>query len=214
MLSALPLPVASFDAQGRWTGLNEAAEHWLNLSARSVAGHAADDPALLSRLRVSPELAPLLAATAASEEPALHPRIVFEISDRAGGWGRRKAALNLAPLPGGGTVMVIRPDGHGPSPRHGVRSAIGMAEMLAHEIKNPVAGIRGAAQLLAEGLNAEDRELTDLIVAESRRIVALLDQVERFGDTTAPQRRAVNIHDILDRARRSIDLGGVGQGGV
>ena len=214
VLSALPLPVASFDAQGRWTGLNEAAEHWLNLSARSVAGHAADDPALLSRLRVSPELAPLLAATAASEEPALHPRIVFEISDRAGGWGRRKAALNLAPLPGGGTVMVIRPEGHGPSPRHGVRSAIGMAEMLAHEIKNPVAGIRGAAQLLAEGLNAEDRELTDLIVAESRRIVALLDQVERFGDTTAPQRRAVNIHDILDRARRSIDLGGVGQGGV
>ena len=45
-----------------------------------------------------------------------------------------------------------------------------MADMLAHEIKNPLAGIRGAAQLLAEGLGPEDRELADLIVAESRRI--------------------------------------------
>src|SRR4028118_780035 len=51
------------------------------------------------------------------------------------------------------------------------KSAIGMAEMLAHEIKNPLAGITGAAQLLATGLSGEDLELTDLIVEESRRIV-------------------------------------------
>ena len=82
-----------------------------------------------------------------------------------------------------------------------------MAEMLAHEIKNPLAGIAGAAQLLSMGLRGPDRELTDLIVAETRRIVALLDQVEQFGDQRPPQRRAVNIHDVLERARRSAVVG-------
>ncbi|GAB1363536.1 ATP-binding protein [Rhodobacter sp.] len=87
------------------------------------------------------------------------------------------------------------------------KSAIGMAEMLAHEIKNPLAGISGAAQLLSMGLTSEDRELTDLIVEETRRIVKLLEQVEQFGNLRAPDRRAVNIHDALDRARKSAMVG-------
>lgn len=207
--AALPLPAIIFDASGNWAGVNEAAELWLNLSARSVAGLRADDPALAARLRVSPALGPLLDPAANAEDPTLHPRVTFEISDRAGGWMPRRAALRLSALPGGGVVALIHPDQSvADAGRRAARAAIGMADMLAHEIKNPVAGIRGAAQLLAEGLGPADRELTDLIVAESRRIVALLEQVERFGDTTAPQLRAVNIHDILDRARRSVDLGG------
>jgi two-component system nitrogen regulation sensor histidine kinase GlnL len=87
------------------------------------------------------------------------------------------------------------------------KSAIGMAEMLAHEIKNPLAGISGAAQLLSMGLGAEDRELTDLIVEETRRIVKLLEQVEQFGNLRPPDRRPVNIHDALDRARKSALMG-------
>ena len=87
------------------------------------------------------------------------------------------------------------------------RSAIGMAEMLAHEIKNPLAGITGAAQLLSMGLEGGDLELTDLIVVESRRIVALLDQVEQFGNLRPPERRVVNVHDLLDRAQKSAEVG-------
>jgi two-component system nitrogen regulation sensor histidine kinase GlnL len=87
------------------------------------------------------------------------------------------------------------------------KSAIGMAEMLAHEIKNPLAGISGAAQLLAMNLSAEDREMTDLIVEETRRIVKLLEQVEQFGNVRPPDLRAVNIHDVLDRARKSAQMG-------
>jgi two-component system nitrogen regulation sensor histidine kinase GlnL len=87
------------------------------------------------------------------------------------------------------------------------KSAIGMAEMLAHEIKNPLAGITGAAQLLSMGLEGGDRELTDLIVEESRRIVKLLEQVEQFGNLRPPERRAVNVHDLLDRARKSAMVG-------
>ena len=56
-------------------------------------------------------------------------------------------------------------------------------------------------------LHKDDLELTDLIVAESRRIVKLLEQVEQFGNLTAPERAAVNLHDVLDRARRSAILG-------
>jgi two-component system nitrogen regulation sensor histidine kinase GlnL len=87
------------------------------------------------------------------------------------------------------------------------KSAIGMAEMLAHEIKNPLAGITGAAQLLSMGLDGADLELTDLIVAESRRIVKLLEQVEQFGNLRPPALRPVNIHDVLDRARQSAAVG-------
>jgi two-component system, NtrC family, nitrogen regulation sensor histidine kinase GlnL len=82
-----------------------------------------------------------------------------------------------------------------------------MAEMLAHEIKNPLAGISGAAQLLAMGLSPEDQEMTDLIVEETRRIVKLLEQVEQFGNLRPPARRAINLHDALDRARRSALVG-------
>jgi len=87
------------------------------------------------------------------------------------------------------------------------KSAIGMAEMLAHEIKNPLAGITGAAQLLAMGLSVEDQELTDLIVEESRRIVKLLEQVEQFGNLRPPQLKSINIHDVLDRAKKSAAVG-------
>ncbi len=68
-------------------------------------------------------------------------------------------------------------------------------------------GISGAAQLLAMNLPPEDRELTDLIVEETRRIVKLLEQVEQFGNLRPPDRRAVNIHDALDRARKSALVG-------
>jgi two-component system, NtrC family, nitrogen regulation sensor histidine kinase GlnL len=90
------------------------------------------------------------------------------------------------------------------SSKSAAKSAIGMAEMLAHEIKNPLAGITGAAQLISMNASGEERELTDLIVAETRRILKLLEQVEEFGNVRPPERRAVNIHDVLDRARKSL----------
>jgi two-component system nitrogen regulation sensor histidine kinase GlnL len=93
------------------------------------------------------------------------------------------------------------------SSHRAARSAIGMAEMLAHEIKNPLAGITGAAQLLSMNLSGEDLELTELIVSETRRVVKLLEQVEQFGNLRPPQRRAVNLHDVLDNARRSAMVG-------
>ncbi len=93
------------------------------------------------------------------------------------------------------------------SHRSAARSVTGMAAMLAHEIRNPLAGISGAAQLLEMGVTEADRELTGLIQAEAARIGKLVDRVEQFGDLRPAQRRPLNIHDVLDRARRAAQAG-------
>jgi two-component system nitrogen regulation sensor histidine kinase GlnL len=87
------------------------------------------------------------------------------------------------------------------------RSAVGVAAMLAHEIKNPLSGIRGAAQLLATGADDDSRELTDLIVAEVDRIAKLVDRMETFTDTRPMQRRPENIHEVLGHVRRLAEQG-------
>jgi len=86
--------------------------------------------------------------------------------------------------------------------RGAVRSMHGMAAVLAHEIKNPLAGIRGAAQLIEESLQPNERELTQLILSETDRIRGLIDRMESFGDTRSFPRAPVNIHEVLDRVRR------------
>jgi two-component system nitrogen regulation sensor histidine kinase GlnL len=91
--------------------------------------------------------------------------------------------------------------------RGAVRSMHGMAAVLAHEIKNPLAGIRGAAQLLEEALPPDEREMTQLIIAESDRIRSLIDRMESFGDTRAFARHPVNIHEVLDRVRKVAESG-------
>jgi two-component system nitrogen regulation sensor histidine kinase GlnL len=73
--------------------------------------------------------------------------------------------------------------------------------MLAHEVKNPIAGIRGAAQLLEQTVGQEDRALTRLIRDEADRVCALVDRMEVFSDGGPLEREAVNIHEVLSRAR-------------
>lgn len=82
------------------------------------------------------------------------------------------------------------------------RSVIAMAQVLAHEVKNPLSGIRGAAQLLEQNANEADRDLTNLICQEADRIVKLVAQMEAFGDPRPPAREPVNIHEVLDHVRR------------
>lgn len=91
------------------------------------------------------------------------------------------------------------------------RSVVGVAAMLAHEIRNPLSGIRGAAQLLESGADADGRELTRLICTEVDRIRALVDRMETFTDTRPLDRRPENIHQILSHVRGVI-ASGAGQG--
>ncbi|HAR52950.1 MULTISPECIES: two-component system sensor histidine kinase NtrB [Roseovarius] len=204
--AALPVPGILVDGEDLVSDLNTAAEGFLNLSSRSVRGRPLWDVLRLAE--------PPLAAVARAREQVT-PLYINDATIETGPRSRVQAGLQIAPLSGQDGAMVVlvaprdaagRPGPGGAISAKSSKSAIGMAEMLAHEIKNPLAGITGAAQLLSMTLSEEDQELTDLIVAESRRIVGLLEQVEQFGDVRPPERSAVNLHDILDRARRSAQL--------
>lgn len=81
------------------------------------------------------------------------------------------------------------------------RSAIGAAAMLAHEIKNPLSGIRGAAQLLDSYMGGEGQDLTRLIRDEVDRVTALIDRMEAFTDERPLPRTSENIYAILEHAR-------------
>lgn len=84
------------------------------------------------------------------------------------------------------------------SQRHAMRSAAVMAHILAHEVRNPLSGIKGAAQLLGKSVeNADDKELLALIISEVERIGGLMGQVEYFSTDRTVATEAVNIHEVL-----------------
>ena len=91
--------------------------------------------------------------------------------------------------------------------RGAARSVTAMAAMLAHEVKNPLSGIRGAAQLLEQSASADDRSLTKLICDETDRIVALVDRMEVFSDERPIKRGPVNIHEVLEHTRKVAQTG-------
>ena len=91
--------------------------------------------------------------------------------------------------------------------RAAARSVSGLAAVLAHEIKNPLSGIRGAAQLLEPGLKEGDRALAQLICTETDRIRNLVDRMEVFGDERPVGDEPVNIHQVLDHVRRLAQSG-------
>jgi two-component system nitrogen regulation sensor histidine kinase GlnL len=204
--ASLPLPALVIDAAGRIAAANSAAETFLNLSTRSLLGKD-----FLDRLSIDAPIAEAIARVRRD----LSAIFITEANLTTGEKAPVLCGITLSPLQDkpGAILILISPReladrlGRGQGVTSAAKSAIGMAEMLAHEIKNPLAGIAGAAQLLAMNLRGDDLELTALIVEETQRVVKLLEQVERFGDVRPPQRKSVNLHDALDRARRSALVG-------
>ena len=207
--SALPIPALMI---GQKNGVEciadctPAAEQFLSLSRRSVLERPLaqivqiDAPIETALQRCRENRAPVFindVPVIQGERPSVHCAIQLALL------GDQRDLVLMLMTPREIAGKLGKADGI----RHAARSAIGMSQMLAHEIKNPLAGITGAAQLLSMGLSGEDRALTDLIVAETQRIVKLLDQVEQFGNQRPPECRAVNIHDVLERARRSAEVG-------
>ncbi len=122
---------------------------------------------------------------------------------------------HLSPIPDlpGNVLVVLHPCSAarrfdlGISSRRATRSVAGLAATLAHEVKNPLSGIRGAAQLLETVVPEDDRQLTRLICDETDRICALVDRMEAFGNSSRIEREPVNIHQVLEHVRRIASAG-------
>jgi len=207
LLGALPHPILVLADENRIVYANAAAEAFLSTGI-----------ALLKRVRLDDLLAfgsPLLAPV---DQVRRGGSTVNEYSVEVA--GQKFPAPRLVDVYGGpfadqpGLVvlmlqqrnmaqMIERQLTH----RAAARSASGLASVLAHEIKNPLSGIRGAAQLLESGLSDDDRALTQLICSETDRIRNLVDRMEVFGDERPLAKEPVNIHDVLEHVRRISETG-------
>ena len=205
VLSALPVPVVVIDLENRFRLVNHAAEQFLGISASSLA-----------QMRL-PDLVPsdsplflLIEQVRQTESSVANHDLTLE-SPRL---DKRGITVLGSPLPEepGAIVLVLQDASAALSLdrqlafRGAARSVTGMAAVLAHEVKNPLSGIRGAAQLLEASVEESDRELTVLIRDEADRIRALVDRMEAFSEKPI-SRTAVNIHRVLEHVRRLAQTG-------
>ena len=190
-----PWPALVLSAEGRLLAANEAAEMLFGQALSSLSRRpfadvlAASDPLRLLFLRAQRE-----------RSPVRQSAITLEF----GGEPAFEAEVSLMPLPSGELLAAFYVESQGARlerTSEALRSVAGMGRTLAHEIKNPLAGIRGAAQLLKLGASPADAPLAQVIVDETDRIRRLVDQVEAFSDERTTEKRAVNLHRVLDRVR-------------
>jgi two-component system nitrogen regulation sensor histidine kinase GlnL len=210
VLNALPHPVLMIAADGKIAEANVAAEAFFEVSMLLLRRHQLRD--------LVPFGSPLLALIdqVRNRGSAVNEYRVDLSTPRNP--GERLVDLNVAPVqerPGHVVVMlqertIADKMDRQLTHRGAARSVIALAAMLAHEIKNPLSGIRGAAQLLEQGANEDDRTLTRLICDEADRIVKLVDRMEVFADERPVEREPVNIHVVLDRVKK-LALSGFGR---
>ncbi|WP_157019221.1 two-component system sensor histidine kinase NtrB [Mesorhizobium xinjiangense] len=201
VLNTIRHPVIMVDEAGYITYANSDAEDFFRLSAVILARNTIDGFIPFG----SPLLA-LIEQVRERQSPVNEYRV--DISSPKLG-SDRLVDLYVAPVPEvPGSVVVMFQErsmadkiDRQMTHRGAARSVTGLAAMLAHEIKNPLSGIRGAAQLLEGAVGDEDRALTRLITDETDRIVALVDRMEVFSDERPIERMPVNIHVVLDHVK-------------
>jgi len=207
VLNALPHPVIVVSPDGKVVDANVAAEAFFEVSVPLLRRHLLRD--------LVPFGSPLLTLI---DQVRRRGAAVNEYKVDLGtprNPGDRLVDLHVAPLPEQPDHVVVmlqertiadkmdRQLTH----RGAARSVIALAAMLAHEIKNPLSGIRGAAQLLEQSADDDDRTLTRLICDEADRIVKLVDRMEVFTDERPIEREPINIHVVLDHVKRLAQSG-------
>jgi two-component system nitrogen regulation sensor histidine kinase GlnL len=207
VLNALPHPVIVVSSDGKVVDANVAAEAFFEVSVALLRRNLLRD--------LVPFGSPLLTLI---EQVRRRGAAVNEYKVDLGtprNPGDRLVDLYVAPLPERLDYVVVmlqertiadkmdRQLTH----RGAARSVTALAAMLAHEIKNPLSGIRGAAQLLEQSVGDEDRTLTRLICDEADRIVKLVDRMEVFTDERPIEREPINIHVVLDHVKRLAQSG-------
>src|SRR5580698_9740306 len=207
VLNALPHPVIVVSADGRVADANVAAESFFEISVPLLRRNLLHD--------LVPFGSPLLALVDQVRESGAAVNEYKVDLGTPRNPGDRLVDLHVAPLAERPDYVVVmlqertiadkmdRQLTH----RGAARSVIALAAMLAHEIKNPLSGIRGAAQLLEQSVDDDDRTLTQLICDEADRIVKLVDRMEVFTDERPIERDPINIHVVLDHVKRLAQSG-------
>jgi two-component system nitrogen regulation sensor histidine kinase GlnL len=207
VLNALPHPVIVITSDGKVADANVAAESFFEVSLPLLRRNLLRD--------LVPFGSPLLALV---EQVRATGAAVNEYKVDLGtprNPGDRLVDLHVAPLPEQTDYVVVMLQERSIADkmdrqlthRGAARSVIALAAMLAHEIKNPLSGIRGAAQLLEQSVEDDDRTLTQLICDEADRIVKLVDRMEVFADERPVEREQINIHVVLDHVKRLAQSG-------
>jgi two-component system nitrogen regulation sensor histidine kinase GlnL len=205
ILGALPVPVVLLDPENRFRHVNHAAEQFLGMSAAGLSVLRLEDLLPLDNplFRLIEQVRGTEATIADHDLNLDSPRL-----------HKRGITVQGSPLPEEpGAVLVVMQDASAARSldrqlafRGAARSVTGMAAILAHEVKNPLSGIRGAAQLLETSVAPADRELAELIRDEADRIRDLVDRMEAFGEKPIA-RTAVNIHRVLEHVRKLAQTG-------
>ena len=205
-LSALPFAVLVIERDSSIAYMNGAAEQFFEQGATGLRGRR-----LNQLLPTDSPLFSLIAQSIAGQTSVAE----YDVSISFPRGRPRNVAITAAPMMDGSSLTVVslheqsiaRRINNQVAHRNAARSVTGLAELLAHEVKNPLSGIRGAAQLL-EGavVEPEDINLTRLICEETDRICDLVDRMGLFSDGEL-NRSAVNIHLVLDRVRRVAQAG-------
>src|ERR1700689_5473720 len=207
VLNALPHPVIVVAADGKVIEANAAAEVFFEASLALLRRHQLHE--------LVPFGSPLLALV---EQVRATGAAVNEYKVDLGtprNPGDRAVDLHVAPLPEQPKYVVVMLQERSIADkmdrqlthRGAARSVIALSAMLAHEIKTPLSGIRGAAQLLEQSAGDDDRVLTRLICDEADRIVKLVDRMEVFTDERPIEREPINIHVVLDHVKRLVQSG-------
>ena len=205
ILSAMPVPVVLLDAENRFRYVNHAAEQFLGMSAASLA-----QVRLIDLIPEDNPLFSLIDQVRRTEASISDHDLTLE-SARLHKTG---ITVQGSPVPEEPQcVLLVMQDASAARAldrhlafRGAARSVTGMAAILAHEVKNPLSGIRGAAQLLEASVGPDDRELAELIRDEADRIRALVDRMEAFGEKPIV-RASVNIHRVLEHVRKLAQTG-------
>lgn len=205
VLNALPTATIVLDSENRFRFANQSAEQFLGVSLLQLSQISlasllpADNPLFALLEQVREQDITISDHDLTLESPRLHKT------------GITVQAAPIIEEPG--LVVVTLQDSSAARAldrqmlfRGAARSVVGMSAMLAHEVKNPLSGIRGAAQLLEANASLADQELTQLIQDEADRIRVLIDRMEEF-DEKPIERRAVNIHRVVEHVRRLATAG-------
>ncbi|ACB95151.1 two-component system sensor histidine kinase NtrB [Beijerinckia indica] len=205
LLNALPHPVLAVLPDGRIADANVAAEAFFGMSRTALWQHR-----LVHLLPIGSPLLSLIEQVRSRGAAINEYRVDLGLPRIEG-----LVDIFVSPLPDldEGVVIMLQERSIADkmerqlTHRGAARSVAAMASMLAHEIKNPLSGIRGAAQLLETDANDNDRALTQLICEETDRIVKLVDRMSAFSDQRPIEREAVNIHVILDHVKKVAQAG-------